>query len=57
MGEESFFYPRLRDKDKEKMDKCYQEHHVGKMVLHELMQLDKDDEHWIPKMKVLNDIL
>ncbi|MGZ7048974.1 MAG: hemerythrin domain-containing protein [Methanobacterium sp.] len=57
MGEERFFYPRLREKDKETMDKSYQEHHVGKLVLHELKKLDKDDEHWMPKMKVLNDIL
>ncbi|MGZ7116620.1 MAG: hemerythrin domain-containing protein [Methanobacterium sp.] len=57
MGEERFFYPRLREKDKEAMDKSYQEHHVGKLVLHELKNLDKDDEHWMPKMKVLNDIL
>lgn len=57
MGEERFFYPRLREKDKETMDKSYQEHHVGKVVLHELKKPDKDDEHWIPKMKVLKDIL
>ena len=57
MGEERFFYPRLREKDKETMDKSYQEHHVGKLVLHELKEMDKNDEHWIPKMKVLNEIL
>lgn len=57
MGEERFFYPRLREKDKETMNKSYQEHHVGKLVLHELKKMDKNDEHWIPKMKVLNDIL
>ncbi|WP_414469911.1 hemerythrin domain-containing protein [Methanobacterium sp. ACI-7] len=57
MGEERFFYPLLREQDKETMDKSYQEHHVGKVVLHELKKMDKDDEHWIPKMKVLNDIL
>lgn len=57
MGEERFFYPRLRENDKEAMDKSYQEHHVGKLVLHELKKLDKDDEHWMPKMKVLKDIL
>ncbi len=57
MGEERFFYPRLREKDKETMDKSYQEHHVGKLVLHELKKMDKDDEHWMPKMKVLKDVL
>ncbi|MGZ7068478.1 MAG: hemerythrin domain-containing protein [Methanobacterium sp.] len=57
MGEERFVYPQLREKDKEIIDKSYQEHHVGKLVLHELKNLDKDDEHWMPKMKVLNDIL
>lgn len=30
---------------------------MGKLVLHELKKMDKNDEHWIPKMKVLNDIL
>ena len=57
MGEEKYLYPALREKDKEEMDKSYQEHHVGKLVLHELKKTDKDDEHWMPKMKVLNDIL
>jgi hemerythrin superfamily protein len=57
MGEEKYLYPALREKDKAKMDKSYQEHHVGKLVLHELKKTDKDNERWIPKMKVLNDIL
>jgi hemerythrin superfamily protein len=57
MGEERFLYPKLREKDRETMNKSYQEHHVGKLVLHELKKMDKNGEHWIPKMKVLNDIL
>ena len=57
MGEERYLYPALREKDKEEMDKSYQEHHVGKLVLHELTETGKDDEAWIPKVKVLKDIL
>jgi len=57
IGEERFFYPQLREKDKETIDKSYQEHHISKMVLHELKKMDKDDEHWMPKMKILKDIL
>jgi hemerythrin superfamily protein len=57
MGEEKYLYPALREKDRAEMNKSYQEHHVGKLVLHELKKTDKDDERWIPKMKVLNDIL
>lgn len=57
MSEERFLYPLLREKDKETMDKSYQEHNVGKIILHELKHMDKDDERWMPKMKVLNDIL
>jgi len=56
-SEEKFFYPVLRNKDKKVMLEAYEEHHVGKLVLKELSETGKDDEAWIPKVKVLKDIL
>ena len=56
-GEEKYFYPKIMEEDKETALESYEEHHVGKLVLHELKKTDKDNERWIPKMKVLNDIL
>lgn len=56
-GEEKFFYPRLMEQDKETALESFEEHHVGKLVLHELEDTSRDDEAWIPKVKVLKDII
>jgi len=56
-GEEKFLYPKIMEKDRETALESYEEHHVGKLVLHELTETGKDDEAWIPKVKVLKDIL
>ncbi len=56
-GEEKFFYPKIMEKDKETALESFEEHHVGKMVLSELESTSRSDEAWIPKVKVLKDIL
>ena len=57
MGEEKFLYPRIMQQDKETALESFEEHHVGKMVLSELESTSRSDEAWIPKVKVLKDIL
>lgn len=56
-GEEKFLYPKLMEQDKERALESYEEHHVGKLVLKELDGTGRDDESWIPKIKVLKDVL
>lgn len=56
-GEEKFLYPRLMEKDKETALESYEEHHVGKLILKELDETDSNNEAWIPKVKVLKDVL
>ncbi len=56
-GEEKFLYPKIMEKDRETALESYEEHHVGKLVLKELTETGKDDEAWIPKVKVLKDVL
>ena len=57
MGEEKFFYPKLMSGDKELALESYEEHHVGKLVLDELDNTNRSNEVWIPKVKVLKDII
>ncbi|MGB9936226.1 MAG: hemerythrin domain-containing protein [Methanobacterium sp.] len=56
-GEEKLIYPKLMQRDKERALESYEEHHVGKLILKELDETGRDDEAWIPKMKVLKDVL
>ncbi len=56
-GEEKFFYPILRDKDKETMLEAYEEHSVGKRLLQEIEGTQRGNETCIPKIKVLKDVL
>lgn len=56
-GEEKFFYPKIMEKDKETALESFEEHHVGKIVLNELEDTSRGDEAWIPKVKVLRDII
>jgi len=56
-GEEKFLYPKLMEQDKERVLESYEEHHVEKMILRELDETGRDDEAWIPKVKVLKDVL
>ncbi|WP_414469912.1 hemerythrin domain-containing protein [Methanobacterium sp. ACI-7] len=56
-GEEKLLYPKLMQRDKERALESYEEHHVGKLILKELDETGRDDETWIPKIKVLKDVL
>ncbi len=58
-GEERFFYPALKESDEaqEKALEAYEEHHVAKTVLEEASDMDKDDERWEAKIKVLNELI
>ncbi len=58
-GEEKFFYPVLKESDEaqEKTLEAYEEHHVAKTVLEEASDMDKDDERWEAKIKVLNELV
>ncbi|MGZ7159751.1 MAG: hemerythrin domain-containing protein [Methanobacterium sp.] len=57
MGEEKFFYPKIMEQDKETALESFEEHHVSKMVLKELESTNQGDEVWMPKVKVLKDIV
>ncbi|MGZ7044424.1 MAG: hemerythrin domain-containing protein [Methanobacterium sp.] len=57
MGEEKFFYPKIMEQDKETALESFEEHHVSKMVLKELESTNESDEVWMPKVKVLKDIV
>jgi len=56
-GEEKFFYPILRNKDKETMLEAYEEHNVGKRLIKEIGSTPRNNETCIPKIKVLKDVL
>jgi len=56
-GEEKFFYPILRNKDKEGMLEAYEEHSVGKRLLSEIEGTQSGNERCIPRIKVLKDVL
>jgi Hemerythrin HHE cation binding domain. len=57
LGEEMHFYPALRKKESFMVLERYEEHELGKKLIYELDKLDKDDEHWMPKMGVLQEII
>ena len=56
-GEEKFFYPILRNKDKEGMLEAYEEHNVGKRLLSEIESTQSGNERCIPRIKVLKEVL
>jgi hypothetical protein len=59
--EEEIFYPAVRGLETKKAEdmvlEAYEEHHVVKLVLAELPQLDPDDEHFEAKMTVLKELV
>ncbi|OGW33869.1 MAG: hypothetical protein A2010_16480 [Nitrospirae bacterium GWD2_57_9] len=57
--EEKFFYPAL-EQNEESSDKAlesYEEHHVAKMVLGEFSGVDIEDDRWMAKFKVFQEIV
>jgi len=61
MLEEEIFYPAIRELDTEKaeetVNEAYEEHHVVKLVLAELPQVDPEDERFEAKMTVLKELI
>src|SRR5918912_4044874 len=58
--EEEIFYPAVRESGKkaeEMIDEAYEEHHVVKLVLKELPQVDPEDERFHAKMTVLSELV
>ena len=58
--EEEMFYPAVRESGKkaeEMIDEAYEEHHVVKLVLKELPQVDPEDERFQAKMTVLSELV
>jgi hypothetical protein len=59
--EEEVFYPAVRALDSKKaremIDEAYEEHHVVKLVLHELPRVDPEDERFHAKMTVLKELI
>ncbi len=57
--EEKLFYPQLTQSDESKQNtfEAYEEHHVAKVTLNELMRMSPDDERWLAKLKVLKELV
>jgi hemerythrin superfamily protein len=59
--EEEMFYPAVRQvgskKAEEMVDEAFEEHHVVKLVLKELPQVDPADERFHAKMTVLSELV
>lgn len=55
--EEQIFYPAIKEADatREITLEAFEEHHVIKALLSELESLDKTDERWTAKLKVLKE--
>ena len=53
--EENIFYPAVRRKlnDEDIMNEADEEHHVAKLLIAELEQMDGSEEHWEAKFTVL----
>ncbi|MBI3899442.1 MAG: hemerythrin domain-containing protein [Gammaproteobacteria bacterium] len=57
--EEEIFYPRLREEKKLRgtVNESYEEHHVAKRLLEELVQTPIEDERWQAKLSVLKEMI
>lgn len=56
-GEEYLLYKKTRDKATDLTLEAYEEHNLVKDKLRELDNLNINDEHWMPKMKVVKDLV
>jgi hypothetical protein len=62
MIEEAIFYPAVQEvansgKNEEMVPEAYEEHHVVKLVLDELPDVDPEDERFKAKMTVLSELI
>ena len=54
--EEKIFYPTVRaEVDNDLMNEADEEHHVAKLLIAELEQMDPSDDHWEAKFTVLSE--
>jgi len=58
-GEEKLLYPLLTKSEESKEDafEAFEEHHVAKLTLNELMKMSPGDERWLAKLKVLKELI
>ena len=58
-GEEEAFYPLLKDEDESKATaiEAYVEHHIADRLIQEMDSMEKDDEEWEARAKVLKDLV
>ena len=58
-GEEEAFYPLLKEEDESKTTaiEAYVEHHIADRLIQEMDSMDKGDEEWEARAKVLKDVV
>jgi hemerythrin-like domain-containing protein len=58
-AEEKTLYPALKEEkdSRRKAMESIEEHHVTELVLHELDQLGKNEEHWAAKFEVFKELV
>ena len=62
-GEEKYLYPAIKKADESKeentflVDEAFEEHKWAKTLASEICKMDENDEMWLPKVKVLSDMI
>ena len=58
-GEEEAFYPLLKKEEESKTTaiEAYVEHHIAERLIQEMDSMDKGDEEWEARAKVLKDVV
>jgi len=62
-GEEKYLYPAIKKADESKeentfiVDEAFEEHKWAKALAAEICKMDENDEMWLPKVKVLSDMI
>jgi len=62
-GEEKYLYPAIKKADESKeentfiVDEAFEEHKWAKALAAEICKIDENNEMWIPKVKVLSDMI
>jgi hemerythrin superfamily protein len=56
-GEENLLYPKTRKQATDLTLEAYEEHDLVKKELRDIDNLNINDEHWMPKMKVVKDLV
>ena len=62
-GEEKYLYPAIKKADESNeecaflVDEAFEEHKWARMLAAEICKMDENDEMWLPKVKVLSDMI